>query len=66
MPTQNVPQNKKKRRELISMDKNKKKKEYSCPMHPEIVEDKPGSCPRCGMNLVLKEQYDTDLEAYEN
>lgn len=23
-------------------------------MHPEIVSDKPGSCPECGMNLVLK------------
>ncbi|MHB1678093.1 MAG: NADH-quinone oxidoreductase subunit D-related protein [Sulfuriferula sp.] len=26
--------------------------EYSCPMHPEIVQDEPGSCPKCGMNLV--------------
>ena len=24
---------------------------YTCPMHPEIVEDKPGSCPKCGMAL---------------
>ncbi|MCT8997152.1 heavy metal translocating P-type ATPase [Chelativorans intermedius] len=24
---------------------------YTCPMHPEIVEDKPGSCPLCGMAL---------------
>ncbi len=23
-------------------------------MHPEIVSDKPGRCPKCGMNLVLK------------
>ena len=22
---------------------------YTCPMHPEIVRDKPGSCPICGM-----------------
>lgn len=26
---------------------------YTCPMHPEIVQDKPGNCPKCGMNLVL-------------
>ncbi len=26
---------------------------YTCPMHPEIMQDKPGSCPKCGMNLVL-------------
>jgi Cu2+-exporting ATPase len=25
---------------------------YTCPMHPEIVQDKPGKCPKCGMNLV--------------
>ncbi len=25
--------------------------EYTCPMHPEIVRDKPGSCPKCGMAL---------------
>lgn len=27
---------------------------YICPMHPEIVSDKPGRCPICGMDLVLK------------
>ena len=25
---------------------------YTCPMHPEIVEDAPGNCPICGMDLV--------------
>src|SRR5450830_1223780 len=24
---------------------------YTCPMHPEIREDKPGACPKCGMAL---------------
>ncbi len=24
---------------------------YTCPMHPEIVRDQPGSCPKCGMAL---------------
>jgi P-type Cu+ transporter len=28
--------------------------EYTCPMHPEIVQDQPGSCPKCGMALELK------------
>lgn len=25
---------------------------FTCPMHPEIVQDAPGSCPICGMDLV--------------
>ncbi len=31
---------------------NHNKEQYTCPMHPEIVQDKPGNCPKCGMNLV--------------
>ena len=26
---------------------------YTCSMHPEIMQDKPGNCPKCGMTLVL-------------
>ena len=26
--------------------------QYTCPMHPEIVQIGPGSCPKCGMALV--------------
>lgn len=25
---------------------------YTCTMHPEIIRDAPGSCPKCGMTLV--------------
>ncbi|WP_374683177.1 heavy metal translocating P-type ATPase [Accumulibacter sp.] len=25
--------------------------QYTCPMHPEIVRDAPGDCPKCGMAL---------------
>lgn len=27
---------------------------YTCPMHPEVTSDKPGKCPKCGMDLVVK------------
>ncbi len=27
-------------------------KQYTCPMHPEIMQDRPGDCPKCGMHLV--------------
>lgn len=30
---------------------------YTCPMHPEIVRDKPGSCPICGMALEPRVSY---------
>jgi Cu(I)/Ag(I) efflux system membrane fusion protein len=27
---------------------------YYCPMHPEVTSDKPGTCPKCGMDLEKK------------
>ncbi|HJV70112.1 copper-translocating P-type ATPase [Ideonella sp.] len=35
---------------------------YTCPMHPEIRQDHPGSCPKCGMTLepVLPALDDSD------
>ena len=27
-------------------------KKYTCTMHPEVVMNKPGKCPKCGMTLV--------------
>jgi hypothetical protein len=33
------------------------KQQYTCPMHPEVVMDHPGNCPKCGMKLVpMKEK----------
>ena len=31
------------------------KGQYTCTMHPEVLSDKPGKCPKCGMTLVKKE-----------
>ena len=25
---------------------------YQCEMHPEVTSDKPGKCPKCGMDLA--------------
>ena len=27
---------------------------YTCPMHPEVQQDHPGACPKCGMALEPK------------
>ena len=29
-----------------------KKQKYTCQMHPEVITDHPGNCPKCGMKLV--------------
>jgi Cu(I)/Ag(I) efflux system membrane fusion protein len=29
-----------------------KKQMFQCPMHPQIIQDHPGTCPICGMDLV--------------
>lgn len=36
---------------------------YMCPMHPQIIDDKPGNCPICGMNLVEAETHDYQSHA---
>jgi hypothetical protein len=30
--------------------------EYYCPMHSEVVQDEPGTCPKCNMNLEKREK----------
>lgn len=32
------------------------KKIWVCPMHPEVAQDHPGYCPKCGMDLIEVEQ----------
>jgi transcription initiation factor IIE alpha subunit len=29
--------------------------QYTCPMHPSFITNKPGTCPKCGMELVEKD-----------
>jgi hypothetical protein len=47
--------------EQVHVQKNKQEKaseqKYTCLMHPEVITDQPGNCPKCGMKLVpIKEQ----------
>ena len=30
---------------------------YTCPMHPEVVSDTAGVCPKCNMRLEPKQQF---------
>ncbi|MEO5912367.1 MAG: heavy metal translocating P-type ATPase [Pelobium sp.] len=41
--------------DLVEEVSSKKTPQYTCPMHPEIVENDPGACPICGMDLVPME-----------
>jgi hypothetical protein len=35
---------------------------YTCTMHPEVISDKPGECPKCGMTLVIKKDNNSDMK----
>ena len=44
---------------------------YTCPMHPEIRQDHPGNCPKCGMSLepempTLEESEDPELRDFKH
>ncbi len=36
--------------------------EYYCPMHPDVKQDHPGSCPKCGMDLAPENVQETSPE----
>jgi Cu2+-exporting ATPase len=38
------------------------KQVYTCPMHPEVRQNGPGSCPKCGMDLVPQKGEETSEE----
>src|SRR5574338_999954 len=47
----------------VKIEVTKPGQKYTCPMHPEIIRDGPGSCPICGMAL---EPLTISLEDEEN
>lgn len=42
---------------LPSINKSVPGKTWVCPMHPEIMQDHPGTCPICGMDLVESKNH---------
>ena len=39
---------------------------YACPMHPEVVRDEPGHCPKCGMKLLPAQLVAEAAEGHEH
>lgn len=39
---------------------------YACPMHPDVKSDKPGKCPKCGMELTLSKKEQLKKEVTKN
>lgn len=52
--------------DLVEQPKLKVETKYTCPMHPEVVQEIPGSCPTCGMDLTPMEPDDSEeLKTYK-
>ena len=40
--------------------------QYTCTMHPEVLQNEPGKCPKCGMDLVKKDGDSHDSTEHEH
>ncbi len=45
------------------MDSHGQKEVYTCSMHPQIRNDKPGNCPICGMKLIKIETHIQEMDS---
>src|SRR5258705_12142294 len=50
-----------KNKQTSTVETSTKKELWTCSMHPEIIRDKPGTCPICGMDLIKKEENATTI-----
>jgi hypothetical protein len=52
---------------LVAQTPKPEATQYTCVMHPEVVQDHPGKCPKCGMELVPvkkpSDEHDTHARA---
>src|SRR5205814_4440147 len=55
---------------LVAQTPKPEATQYTCVMHPEVVQDHPGKCPKCGMELVpIKKsnaKHSTKLETVDS
>ena len=40
------------------MKHHQEQQKFTCPMHPEVIKDGSGTCPKCGMNLIPVKEND--------
>ena len=48
-----------------SSDEKTGEQKWTCPMHPDIIDNRPVKCPRCGMDLVPLEPEKKEPEKKE-
>jgi transcription initiation factor IIE alpha subunit len=48
------------------IDKPPKYALYTCPTHPEVTSQKPGTCPKCGMTLNLSKKEEMKASQLKN
>lgn len=54
------------KQDSTGMNSDTSKIVYTCTMHPEIVSDTPGICPKCGMKLTPMKKEQMKMEAAKN
>ncbi len=45
-------------------EKNSEPQTWTCPMHPSVVQEHPGECPLCGMDLVLATETESEMPSH--
>ena len=46
-------------------DQSSKSIQFTCSMHPEVLSNQPGKCPKCGMILVKKEDAKKEMSGHK-